>query len=444
MDGTQFDALARFVGVPTTRRLAVRSFTGGTLGAALALLGLAPGPEETAAHDTRKKCRKLKGRKKKACLKKARKHAARHAGENQPPPPPPPGGDQAPPCTAAACPLPPACSQAALENCTAALVAQWVTEAEPCRDACQDPEAAACRACLAPIVEAWAPEAETCVAQACGLPLAASRTTHPPTRGGRTHAVARAGDEVTAQSWWTRNCQKPCCYLDYAECKEEARDDWGKCMLGAAAGCVFSGPICLGAMLGCMSILAYDDAACQEIKGCPDGGSCREGDICCRDSFDQLCNGRCCHVPPGGRLSDVCCNGPAGLTCCTNGASCCNGHCLGDQAGPWAPCGTTCCDPNHTCCSGQCRAKTQGPWTECPIPSWPDRCCDGTDVCCNGSCRATADGPWTMCGDTCCDPNHECCNGDCRSNVRGPWTPCGDHCCERGTYCDANNECHLP
>jgi hypothetical protein len=297
---------------------------------------------------------------------------------------------------------------------------------------------------LAPYVDGWKDEAEGCVAQACNLPLSARQATVESSSKRKQEASKlRARGQVTAESWWVRQCSTSCCYLDLMECIEDARDEWGVCMAGAVASCFFSGPLCGGAALACMAKLAYDDAKCHARDGCPDGGSCHEGDTCCPDSFDQMCNGRCCHVPPGGNLSDVCCMGQAGLTCCTNGASCCNGLCLGDAAGPWTPCGNTCCDPDHQCCSGQCRPKDQGTWTECPMPSWPDRCCDGSEVCCNGSCREIAAGPWIECGDSCCDPDHQCCNGNCYSNVRGPWTTCGDHCCERGTHCDEDTQCSI-
>lgn len=441
MDGKQFDALARLVGEPTDRRLAVRSFTGGTLGAVLALIGVVPGPEEAAAHNKFKKCKKLKGRKKKACLKKAKKHAAQHANET----PPPPQGDQAPPCTADFCPLPPECSQMDLEACTESLEASWLAEAEPCRDACRDPEAVECRACLAPIVEGWKAGAEACVAEACNFPASARPAPRQlSAKRERKASTARPNDQITAEAWWQRKCDKPCCYADVVEQSEDARDEWGVCMASAVASCFFSGPLCGGAALVCMAKLAYDTARWEARFGCVNGGSCQEGDVCCDDSFDQMCNGRCCHVSPGQQLSDVCCKGPSGgLTCCTNGASCCNGYCLGDAGGPWTPCGSGCCDPDHECCLGHCHPKDQGTWTECPMPSWTDRCCDGSEVCCNGSCREIAAGPWIECGDSCCNPEHECCNGNCYSIVGSPWTVCGDHCCERGTRCDDENHCTI-
>jgi hypothetical protein len=59
MDGERFDALARRVGEPTTRRAAVRSLSGGAFGVVLGLLGRA---ESEAG---KKKGKKNKGKKKK-------------------------------------------------------------------------------------------------------------------------------------------------------------------------------------------------------------------------------------------------------------------------------------------------------------------------------------------------------------------------------------------
>ena len=78
MDGQQFDDLARaWVEGSAPRRNALRFLVGGALG----LLGW-HSLEEAAAHDTLKKCKKIKDKKKKkACIKKAKKHADQHAKE---------------------------------------------------------------------------------------------------------------------------------------------------------------------------------------------------------------------------------------------------------------------------------------------------------------------------------------------------------------------------
>ena len=78
MDGEQFDELARtLVERQAPRRSAVRILAGSALG----LLGW-HGFDSASAHDTSKKCKKVKDKKKKkACIKKAKKHAGQHASE---------------------------------------------------------------------------------------------------------------------------------------------------------------------------------------------------------------------------------------------------------------------------------------------------------------------------------------------------------------------------
>ena len=82
MDGSHFDALTRTLSAPGSRRRAV----GGLLVGTLTLLG--NGLEETQAHDLLKKCKTLKGDKKKKCVKKAKAHNATHLTEVPPPSPP--------------------------------------------------------------------------------------------------------------------------------------------------------------------------------------------------------------------------------------------------------------------------------------------------------------------------------------------------------------------
>jgi hypothetical protein len=73
MDETRFDALTRSLSTPGSRRRAV----GGIL---TAVVGLLRGLElyEGTAHDPRKRCKKLKGEKKRKCLKQAKAHNATH------------------------------------------------------------------------------------------------------------------------------------------------------------------------------------------------------------------------------------------------------------------------------------------------------------------------------------------------------------------------------
>ena len=78
MDDSRFDSLARSLGTASSRRGAL----GGLLAGALGLVGW-PGGEDAAAHELKKKCKKIEDKKKrKACLKKAKKHAAQHAAED--------------------------------------------------------------------------------------------------------------------------------------------------------------------------------------------------------------------------------------------------------------------------------------------------------------------------------------------------------------------------
>lgn len=95
MDSDRFDNLTRALG-------SRRTVLGGLLGStAAALLGFAV-PGNTAAHDPRPACRRLEDKQKRAaCLRRARKHIARHRGQQpggSPPGGQPPGG-QPPGCT---------------------------------------------------------------------------------------------------------------------------------------------------------------------------------------------------------------------------------------------------------------------------------------------------------------------------------------------------------
>jgi len=108
MDGSRFDTLTKTLAGMGSRRQTL----GGLLVASLALLGGAQ-PEETAAHDAKKKCKKKSGDAKKKCLKKAKQHNASHTTPlpteptlppggtvvTPPPPPPPPPGSPAATCT---------------------------------------------------------------------------------------------------------------------------------------------------------------------------------------------------------------------------------------------------------------------------------------------------------------------------------------------------------
>jgi hypothetical protein len=77
MDADRFDAIARALTTGLHRRTLVAA-----LGTTLAPLLGAP---DATAHELAAKCKKLKGDKKKNCLKKAKKHKAQHASQGSPP-----------------------------------------------------------------------------------------------------------------------------------------------------------------------------------------------------------------------------------------------------------------------------------------------------------------------------------------------------------------------
>ena len=80
MDAARFDALARSLTSAGSRRRALALALGGVLAPLL--------PRKDAeAHNALLKCKKLKGDRKKKCVKKAKKHNAAHASETPPPGP---------------------------------------------------------------------------------------------------------------------------------------------------------------------------------------------------------------------------------------------------------------------------------------------------------------------------------------------------------------------
>lgn len=81
MEADRFDALARSLTNPRSRRGALGGLLLGTLG----LLGVRS--EEVAAHNPKAKCKKKSGKAKQKCVKKAKKHNAAHANETPPLPP---------------------------------------------------------------------------------------------------------------------------------------------------------------------------------------------------------------------------------------------------------------------------------------------------------------------------------------------------------------------
>src|SRR5688500_2145816 len=98
MDTQKFDALTRRLADGQTRSLRTagsrRPVLVGLLAGAIGLLDWGEA-EEAGAHNILKKCKKIKDKaKKKACVKKAKKHNATHTTliPSSPPPPPPCGG----------------------------------------------------------------------------------------------------------------------------------------------------------------------------------------------------------------------------------------------------------------------------------------------------------------------------------------------------------------
>jgi hypothetical protein len=88
MDADRFDTLLRLLSETPTRRGALGLLTGSALGGGLgALLGLSS-PENAAAHNPLKKCKKINDKgKRKACVKKAKEHNAAHNASNTTLPP---------------------------------------------------------------------------------------------------------------------------------------------------------------------------------------------------------------------------------------------------------------------------------------------------------------------------------------------------------------------
>jgi hypothetical protein len=84
MDADCFDPFLRFLSASPSRRSALCRLAGLVLGSPLAL-----GVAGTDAHNALEKCKKIEGKSKKKCLKKAKRHEAKHAQESTPPTPVP-------------------------------------------------------------------------------------------------------------------------------------------------------------------------------------------------------------------------------------------------------------------------------------------------------------------------------------------------------------------
>lgn len=326
MDGDRFDDLTRALAAHGGSR---RRFLGGLAAAAVLLGGI--GADDAEAHSTLARCRRITDRKKRAaCIRRARAHARTHAAPPPPPPPPPPT-DAAPLCTADGCPLPPGCSQEAVDACAIALRDRVVVDAEPCRAECEaDPNAAACQQCLAPFVRALLPEAEACLAQACSAPAPSP-------------ALVAARAFGAAAVWWERRCATECCSANDTQCREDLRDEFLICLGGTvAAGFATGGAAVLPGIVGCTGKATYNHYRCVARYGCQ-----QEGSVC-------VGGNRCCPVAKA-----------CATTCCGPIDTCVEGACKTDIC-QFCTDGSVCCPPNGLfgefgyCCSSTQRCVNHG------------------------------------------------------------------------------------
>jgi hypothetical protein len=228
--------------------------------------------------------------------------------------------DQAPPCTDESCPLPPECSQQAFDACSDALIEAIIDDVEACQPVCQDVNSAECQACLEPIAAARMPEAEACIAESCGFDLQSS--------GMAGDQARKRSDRLAAEAWFTRTCERPCCYTAHKACQEDASYQALICTAAAVVAAALSGPGGAVAYAFCLVRLAYGLKQCHDRNACLDG-ACIEGDRCCPRG-EIGCRASCCSAG-----SSCCDNG----TCCRSGTHCCPGG--------------GCCHDGDTCCFRQ-------------------------------------------------------------------------------------------
>lgn len=294
MDADRFDSLVKALSLSAARR----GFAAGLLGGGLAnLAGLLQGDARSRRGDRELTAEKRKKKKK----KKKRKN-----------PQNPQPQDQAPTCTADACPLPPNCSQSALESCANPLRDAMIADAEPCRAVCSTGNSDTCQACLRPVVEEYQPRVQACVVQSCD-PIGVPR------------ALAQADPRVQAESaWWRRLCDRPCCPNEFYSCVEDLDHEFLACF-GAALFSCFGGPACGLAMLGCAIRAAYNNTRCHDRYGCVDWGGCNEDGTCCAPRTHACSFGGCCHNADKccARSPTGCCPGNSqcmetGIPCCSN------------------------------------------------------------------------------------------------------------------------------
>jgi hypothetical protein len=314
MDANRFDALVKTLSLGVARRGMVISLLGGALAPLLA-------SHETAArrHTGRRAHRddglSAEKRKKKKCkkcgsCKKCKKGKCKpkadgtpcsggscQGGACQP-------GDQAPPCTDESCPLPPECSQQDFDACSGALVEAIIEDVEACQSVCQDVNSAMCQECLEPIAAARMPEAEACIAESCGLGLQSFRMVG-------VQGSQRSTREAK-EAWFTRTCERPCCFTAYKACQEDAAYQSLLCTAAAIVGTALSGPGGAVAYAFCLIRLAYGLKLCYDRNWCVEG-TCIEGDKCC-PAGQSGCGNLCCE--PGRTCTTGTYNGQPRSACC--------------------------------------------------------------------------------------------------------------------------------
>lgn len=320
MDAQRFDAFVRALGLNSARRGMVAGLLGGGVASLVAAL-TSEARRRAHRHDGQHEDLSAEKRKK----RKKKKHKKRKKKESPP-------IDEAPPCTADSCPLPPGCSEQVLEGCAAALHEALLADAEPCRSLCEDDaESPACRECIEPYALARQPDSEACAVESCSSPSRA--------------AAPRAG-HTAAREWWTRTCDKPCCFRELEACKEDAVETYVPCLIASVASCFSpAAPLCPLAIEGCLFKATYDIAKCNARNGCPAFDACKSDNTCC-PSGTSACNTGCC-----GSTSRCWSCGTVGSQCCpSNTKVCCNGTCCSSDNAKC--CGTrTACYGKEVDCS---------------------------------------------------------------------------------------------
>ena len=284
MDAERFDVFAKAIGRGIARRRVLASVAAGALG--LGVGGAAPavaGPEalplevQPSGSHAPGSVSAEKKRKKRKKKKKGGNPQPNNPNPNNPQPNEPPA------CTATSCPLPPECSQQELDTCLAPLIASIEAEAEACKDPCQDSESAACQECVAPIAARFQAEALACAEQSCDRSF---------TPDGMEVGRVVHRDGVTAERWWTRTCEKPCCYLALNACQEDVAVESLVCAAAAVVATAVSGgpggPIAYGF---CAAKLVYSMIRCDSRFNCESKATCMPDNTCCAGT---PCGDRCC------------------------------------------------------------------------------------------------------------------------------------------------------